>query len=237
MLNTLVNADYSASRGVVVRKNKNGFIFENPGNFRISIKEAMGGGISDPRNIILFKMFMLIGLGERAGSGIPAIVDGWEKAYGERPVWTDSHNPDRTTLTLHCRNFDDVLFRKDTDEADSTIKSVGNSGANQSVNSETVGNSEAKPLVNSKTVGNSDVKPSVNSETVSIDLTENKVYRNQQKIISYLSRHGLSSSSEISEALSISATQIRHYLKQFINEGKIEAIGTYRDRRYRLIPD
>ena len=182
-------------------------------------------------------MFMLIGLGERAGSGIPAIVDGWEKAYGERPVWTDSHNPDRTTLTLHCRNFDDVLFRKDTDEADSTIKSVGNSGANQSVNSETVGNSEAKPLVNSKTVGNSDVKPSVNSETVSIDLTENKVYRNQQKIISYLSRHGLSSSSEISEALSISATQIRHYLKQFINEGKIEAIGTYRDRRYRLIPD
>ena len=194
---------------------------------------------------------MLIGLGERAGSGIPAIVDGWEKAYGERPVWTDSHNPDRTTLTLHCRNFDDVLFRKDTDEADSTIKSVGNSGANQSgnsetvgnseakplVNSETVGNSEAKPLVNSKTVGNSDVKPSVNSETVSIDLTENKVYRNQQKIISYLSRHGLSSSSEISEALSISATQIRHYLKQFINEGKIEAIGTYRDRRYRLIPD
>ena len=211
----------------------------------------MGGGISDPRNIILFKMFMLIGLGERAGSGIPAIVDGWEKAYGERPVWTDSHNPDRTTLTLHCRNFDDVLFRKDTDEADSTIKSVGNSGANQSVNSETVGNSEAKPLVNSetvgnseakplvnsKTVGNSDVKPSVNSETVSIDLTENKVYRNQQKIISYLSRHGLSSSSEISEALSISATQIRHYLKQFINEGKIEAIGTYRDRRYRLIPD
>ena len=251
LLNTLVNADYSASRGVVVRKNKNGFIFENPGNFRISIKEAMGGGISDPRNIILFKMFMLIGLGERAGSGIPAIVDGWEKAYGERPVWTDSHNPDRTTLTLHCRNFDDVLFRKDTDEADSTIKSVGNSGANQSVNSETVGNSEAKPLVNSetvgnseakplvnsKTVGNSDVKPSVNSETVSIDLTENKVYRNQQKIISYLSRHGLSSSSEISEALSISATQIRHYLKQFINEGKIEAIGTYRDRRYRLIPD
>ncbi len=165
LLNTLVNADYSASRGVVVRKNQNGFIFENPGNFRISIKEAMGGGISDPRNIILFKMFMLIGLGERAGSGIPAIVDGWEKAYGERPVWTDSHNPDRTTLTLHCRNFDDVLFRKDTDEADSNIKSVGNSGANQSVNSETVGNSEAKPLVNSETVGNSEAKPLVNSET------------------------------------------------------------------------
>ena len=193
LLNTLVNADYSASRGVVVRKNQNGF------------------------------------------SGIPAIVDGWEKAYGERPVWTDSHNPDRTTLTLHCRNFDDVLFRKDTDEADSNIKSVGNSGANPSVNSETVGNSDAKPSVNHETVGNSDAKPSVNSETVSIDLTENKVYRNQQKIISYLSRHGLSSSSEISEALSISATQIRHYLKQFINEGKIEAVGTFRNRRYRLI--
>jgi len=142
-----------------------------------------------------------------------------------------------------------VLFRKDTDEADSNIKSVGNSGANPSVNSETVGNSDAKPSVNHETVGNSDAKPSVNhetvsnsdakpsvnSETVSIDLTENKVYRNQQKIISYLSRHGLSSSSEISEALSISATQIRHYLKQFINEGKIEAVGTFRNRRYRLI--
>ena len=30
----------------------------------------MSGGISDPRNENIFKMFNLIGVGERAGSGV-----------------------------------------------------------------------------------------------------------------------------------------------------------------------
>ncbi len=36
------------------------------------------GGISDPRNKALMKMFNLIGIGERAGSGAPDIYRVWK---------------------------------------------------------------------------------------------------------------------------------------------------------------
>ena len=36
------------------------------------------GGISDPRNKALMKMFNMIGSGERAGSGVPDIFAVWE---------------------------------------------------------------------------------------------------------------------------------------------------------------
>ena len=36
------------------------------------------GGFSDPRNKALMKMFNLINIGERAGSGVPNIFNVWE---------------------------------------------------------------------------------------------------------------------------------------------------------------
>ncbi|HOO28027.1 MAG TPA: ATP-binding protein, partial [Lachnospiraceae bacterium] len=36
------------------------------------------GGVSDPRNKTLMKMFNLINIGERAGSGVPNIFNVWE---------------------------------------------------------------------------------------------------------------------------------------------------------------
>jgi hypothetical protein len=38
----------------------------------------MNGGITDPRNPLLFKMFALLDIGERAGSGQHSIRTVWE---------------------------------------------------------------------------------------------------------------------------------------------------------------
>ena len=45
--------------------------FANPGDIRIGLQTALAGGVSDPRNETVMKMFSLIDVGERAGSGIP----------------------------------------------------------------------------------------------------------------------------------------------------------------------
>lgn len=58
------------------------------------------GGISDPRNKTLMKMFNMIGIGERAGSGIPDIYQVWENEGWAAPVVEGSYNPDRTRLSL-----------------------------------------------------------------------------------------------------------------------------------------
>ena len=61
------------------------------------------GGISDPRNKTLMKMFNMIGIGERAGSGIPDIYQVWENEGWPMLVVEESYNPDRTRLSLEFK--------------------------------------------------------------------------------------------------------------------------------------
>ena len=75
-------------------------VMENPGSIRTGKKQMLRGGISDPRNKILMKMFNMIGIGERAGSGIPDIYNVWENEGWAVPVVEESYNPDRTRLSL-----------------------------------------------------------------------------------------------------------------------------------------
>ena len=100
LVNTLVNADYYGRGGVVIKKYKDRFSFENPGTFRISLVEAIGGGMSDPRNATLLKMFSMIDIGERAGSGIPGVFSVWNKEFGIIPEYSQNVSPERTTTIL-----------------------------------------------------------------------------------------------------------------------------------------
>lgn len=77
LINCLVHADYSERASVKVVKSPKGFYFRNPGDMRIPPEIALVGGESDCRNRTLHAMFLLLGLGERAGSGLPKIHQGW----------------------------------------------------------------------------------------------------------------------------------------------------------------
>ena len=71
-------------------------------NTMISISDAKEGGISDPRNGIMLKIFALIEFGERAGSGLRGICKRWEKVYHTPVTIEETHKDgvDRTVLTL-----------------------------------------------------------------------------------------------------------------------------------------
>ena len=58
------------------------------------------GGKSDPRNKTLMKMFNLVNIGERSGSGVPNIFNTWEDQGWKEPVIEERFDPDRTILTL-----------------------------------------------------------------------------------------------------------------------------------------
>ncbi len=100
--NMVVHADFYGRQGLVIQKSEDGYKLSNPGNVRISITEAINGGISDPRNGIMLKIFSLIEFGERAGSGLSGIYKVWEKVYHTPATIEETHNNgvDRTTLTL-----------------------------------------------------------------------------------------------------------------------------------------
>ena len=100
LVNCLVNADYYLPQGVVVKKEAASLVIENPGSIRTGKTQMLKGGISDPRNKNIMKMFNLLGIGERAGSGIPDIYQVWENQGWESPVVEETYNPDRTALSL-----------------------------------------------------------------------------------------------------------------------------------------
>ena len=100
LANCLINADYYGKQGLIIIKKKDIITLSNPGGFRIDVAAAKSGGISDPRNSALIKMFNLIGVGERSGSGIPNIFSIWKKQGWSAPVISESFDPDRITLSL-----------------------------------------------------------------------------------------------------------------------------------------
>ena len=101
LINALVHSDYYGEGGIVIEKEKDLFRFSNPGLFRISVEQALEGNISNLRNPNLFKMFILIGLCKRTGSGLKGIETTW-KYYGDDAFdLTQEPESERTILTLH----------------------------------------------------------------------------------------------------------------------------------------
>ena len=96
LANCLVNADYYGRQGLVIIKKRDSITMANPGGFRIEIDAAKSGGVSDPRNGAMLKMFNLIDIGERAGSGIPLIFGAWREQGWAMPAVTEQLEPERT---------------------------------------------------------------------------------------------------------------------------------------------
>ena len=115
LANCLINADYFGVRGVVIRKEENKIIFANPGYIRTGKKQMRLGGESDPRNKTLMKMFNLINIGERAGSGVPNIFNVWDDEGFVEPNIDERFDPDRTILTL---SFEKKRQKKATEKSD-----------------------------------------------------------------------------------------------------------------------
>ncbi len=124
LVNSLVHADYSGRASVLVVKRPDMFGFRNPGLMRISIEQAISGYEHDCRNEKLHQMFHFIGLGERAGSGIPNIFTWWGEHHWRRPYLYEKLEPyDQTLLELRMidllpQNVIDTLKRSLGDKFD-----------------------------------------------------------------------------------------------------------------------
>ena len=100
LVNALIHADYQGQGGVVVEKYRDRLEFSNPGSLLISFDQLMRGNVSECRNKSLQTMFMLIGAGEKAGSGIDKIRCGWESQHWRQPRISEFVQPTRVHWLL-----------------------------------------------------------------------------------------------------------------------------------------
>ena len=201
VMNAIVHCDYYGEGGIVIEKEKDLFRFSNPGLFRTSVEQAFEGGVSNLRNPNLFKMFILIGLCKRAGSGLKTIELTWNNLHWPKPELAQHPQSERTLLILSTSTstteennvFEDEMdtlyneldsfimdiddridsVNKEFNSVNKTLNSVNNTG--NSVNSElnSVNNQNYSVNKDVKLVNNED--NSVNSESNSINNGLNSV--------------------------------------------------------------
>ncbi len=100
LVNAIIHADYTGQGGIVIDKHRSRFEISNPGTLLVSIEQLRRGGVSECRNKSLQTMFLMIGGGEHAGSGIDKIFRAWESQRWHWPTVTETVQPDRVVWRL-----------------------------------------------------------------------------------------------------------------------------------------
>ena len=99
-MNSLIHADFRGQGGIVIERYRDRLEFSNPGTLLLGIEQVLRGGVSECRNKTLQGMFALLGYGEKAGSGIDKIRQGWASQKWRWPLIQEQHRPDRVRLIL-----------------------------------------------------------------------------------------------------------------------------------------
>jgi len=100
LVNTLIHTDHLSAKPLVIIKSTEVFAFTNPGRLRIPVQRLYEGGYSDCRNPNLQKMFQMLGLGEKAGSGFQKILRAWKEQQWLIPLVSEKLDLEITSVLL-----------------------------------------------------------------------------------------------------------------------------------------
>lgn len=262
--NALIHADYRLPRGIVIEKGKTFFKISNPGSLRITREEALKGGISDPRNENIFKMFNLLGIGERAGSGLENIQLAWKEQEWLAPDLEELYNPDRISLTLRTVS---MLPKESINLLKAVLKEKYSELNKEEVvalvaahQEEYVTNNRLQQLLDTHAlISNKILSSLVNKEYLEADgigrgtkyyLT--KIFKNKEVdykksnkeieissderlIIDYIMKNEFITNSLARNELNFSKTTANRIFNKLINKGKIIRIGSGAQTKY-IIP-
>ena len=104
LANAIVHADYWVDAGIRIVKRSEGLRFVNPGTLLVN-KEALFTEfeqISICRNKNLQRMFQLLGVVDKAGSGVEKMTKGWFETCLAVPTVEETLNPPRVIWELPC---------------------------------------------------------------------------------------------------------------------------------------
>lgn len=100
LANCMIHASYTQKGNIVVERWKDRIEVSNPGSMLVSVKQFYIGQQSICRNTCLQKMFVALGIGEKAGSGADTIMKGWRDNNWETPQIQEQYDPDRVSMVL-----------------------------------------------------------------------------------------------------------------------------------------
>ena len=154
-------------------------------------------------------MFSLIGIGERAGSGLMNIEVTWKEQKLPKPILTERFSPDRTILTL-------PLICVDDENVGINTKNVGIKDKNVGINDENVG-------IKDKNVG-------INYKNVGINLT-----KTENKIFEFIKNNSGLTAADLAIEIAVDTRTIERGLKKLRDNNLIERVGSNKSGKWKII--
>lgn len=100
LANALSNVSVFLPGGITILNDGTNVIIRNSGRMKVGIKQAIEGGRSMPRNESILLLLRTLGVADRAGTGIPKIIQLMKQDGFPQPILQENENPESTTLTL-----------------------------------------------------------------------------------------------------------------------------------------
>lgn len=218
--NSCAHADFYGRRGLVISKNQDGFSFANPGNMRVAKKEAIEGGISDPRNGVILKIFSLINYGERAGSGLSSICKVWQHVFHMAADIHEDMGIDRVVVSLpyggHEQDVNAMLELYDHPEELTFPDDSSN-------------NASDKPSDNAK------LKDRIRKELSEKAGVSEKMSEKMSEIVCMATQEDYISTRMVVARFDIDERKARRYLARLVELGYLSAEGENKNKKYKKI--
>ena len=130
--NCLIHCAYTVMGNIVIDRYDDRIVMSNPGTMLVSLEDFWEGGHSVCRNPLLQKMFVFVGVGEKAGSGADIISTGWRENGWQLPTLAEHQMPARVEATLLIEDLVkqqegetiQKSIQKTTEETESNQKSM-----------------------------------------------------------------------------------------------------------------
>jgi len=127
LINTLMHANYYQGERTIITNYPNYYLFENPGEMLVTPREFFTTFTSKARNSLISSWFVMLGLGERAGTGGGIIIQTAEKIRSRVP---EIHSSTKgTSLRIWKVDYADSLEGQTVDDkARMIVKAVTKNG-------------------------------------------------------------------------------------------------------------
>lgn len=259
LANTLIHCAYTVMGNITIDRYPDRIVMSNPGTMLISMGQYKEGGHSVCRNPLLQKMFVMVGVGEKCGSGADIIAKGWtDNGWTPLPAIEQRHQPERIETTMNIvatqqpasgdaadkpafdrervkRYLIKVLSGNEDGLSGNDDVLSGNEGGlsgNEdtiSVKSEALSVKSDDLLAQDDTINASD--DTINASNDAINASDDTI-NGLLDVLIYLYDNPMSRSESIAESIRKSRVQVKRYLSRLVKAGLVKTEGGNKNRTY-----
>ncbi len=103
LVNALSNYAVLLYGGLTILLTGDKLIERNAGRVKVGLKQALKGGKSGPRNAQIHTFFRLLGISDKAGTGIPNLFSSAESLSLPTPLLTEQAHPEETSFIIYLK--------------------------------------------------------------------------------------------------------------------------------------